>query len=49
MRLGPRSNPSPSGLGRGFFGPPALHAGLFVFDPFGIEGLQPHPCIFEML
>jgi hypothetical protein len=41
VRLGSRSNSSPSGLGRGFIGLPALHAGPFTFDPFGIGAKAP--------
>jgi hypothetical protein len=47
MRLGPRSNSSPSGLERGFMGFPALHTGLFIFDPFGIGAKAPNTSIFD--
>jgi hypothetical protein len=47
VRLGSRSNSSPSGLERGFMGFPALHAGLFIFDPFGIGAKAPNTSIFD--
>jgi hypothetical protein len=47
VRLGSRSNSSPSGLERGFIGIPALHAGLFTFDPFGIGAKAPKTSIFD--
>jgi hypothetical protein len=34
-------------LGRGFIGLPALHAGLFIFDPFGIGAKAPNTSIFD--
>jgi hypothetical protein len=34
-------------LGRGFIGLPALHAGLFIFDPFGIGAKAPKTSIFD--
>jgi hypothetical protein len=42
-----RSNSSPSGLGRGLIGLPALHTGLFIFDPFGIGAKAPNNNIFD--
>jgi hypothetical protein len=47
FRLGPRSNSSHSGLGRGFIGIPALHAGLFIFNPFRIGAKAPKTSIFD--
>jgi hypothetical protein len=34
-------------LERGFMGFPALHTGLFIFDPFGIGAKTPNPSIFD--
>jgi hypothetical protein len=34
-------------LGRGFISLPALHAGLFIFDPFGIGAKAPKTSIFD--
>jgi hypothetical protein len=34
-------------LGGGFIGLPTWHAGLFIFDPFGIGAKAPNTSIFD--